>query len=362
MKFSVLVAMTLALLTLSPTQAVSQITKSPSETFPTSLHATRPGKNHYYSMANGGFETLTGVPMATLMCTKCHAPTRPDGTKVDDKTYQPGCLDCHKTPGDKVSDATCIACHSRRGLEYKVSTDVHHAKGLTCTSCHTTREMHGDGKKYESLLSPGAMDAKCENCHTKPVSNAAHEAHGEKLDCKACHTQTAVACNSCHFESVVAGGGRRFFQPMANFLFLVRRDGSDKVHPASMQTLTYKDKSFVVIAPYSAHTIAKQARVCGDCHGNANVQTYAKTGKIAVTTWDAQTSSLKTVTGVVPIPPDWRAALTFDYMTYKGDPTDEKTDPKAWAFLKSGTDMWHMMFARPLTKEQVEKLQQPYSK
>lgn len=364
MKFSsVLVAFGLALSGAVVTPANSQTGKPPSVTFPTSLHAARTGKNYFYGKAHGGFEKLTGVPMSKLPCTECHAPTLADGTKVDPKTYKPDCADCHKTPGDKVADATCLACHSRQGLEMKVSTDAHHAKGLTCMSCHTKREMHGDGKRYASQLSPGAMDAKCENCHAKLVANAAHQAHGAKLDCKACHTQTVVACDSCHFDSQVAGGGRRSFQPpMANFLFLVRREGSGKVHPATMQTLTYQGRSFVVISPYSAHTIAKQARGCGDCHGNANVQSYAKTGRIAVTKWDAQASSFTTATGVIPVPPDWRTALTLDFMTYKGDATDSKTDPKAWTFLKSGADLHQMLFARPLSKEQIEKLKESYEK
>jgi hypothetical protein len=343
--------------------AVSQTGKSPEETFATSLHAARTGKNHFYGKATGGFEKLTGVPMAKLDCTGCHAPTLADGTKVDAKNYQPGCPDCHKTPGDKVADATCLPCHSRQAVEMKVSTDVHRSKGLNCMSCHTKREMHGDGKQYVSQLSPGAMDAKCENCHTKPAVNTAHQAHGDKLDCKACHVQTVIACNNCHFDSQVAGGGRRFFQPpMANFLFLVRREGSGKVHPATMQTLTYQGKSFAVISPYSAHTIAKQARGCGDCHGNANIASYAKTGKIAVTKWDSQASRFNTATGVVPVPPDWRTALTLDFMTYKGDAADPKTDPQAWTFLKSGTDMRQMLFARPLTREQIEKLKKSHEK
>jgi nitrate reductase cytochrome c-type subunit len=362
MRFLRLAAIGLVLISAGVTPAVSQTGKSPADTFATSLHAARTGKHHFYSKETGGFETLTGVPMA-LDCTQCHAPTLADGTKVDAKTYKPGCLDCHKTPGDKVADATCLSCHSRQALEMKVSTDVHHAKGMTCMSCHTKREMHGDGKRYVSQNSPGAMDAKCESCHSKPVANAAHQAHGGKLDCKACHTQSVIACNSCHFDSQVAGGGRRFFQPpMTNFLLLVRREGSGKVHPATMQTLTYKGKSFVVIASYSAHTIAKQARACGDCHGNANVQSYAKTGKIAVTQWDAQASRLSNATGVVPVPPDWRSALMLDFMTYTGNASDPKTDPNAWAFLKSGTDLQQMLFAQPLTKEQMEKLKQNYGK
>lgn len=354
---------TLALLFLGAVPAFAQTGKSPADTFPTSLHATRTGKDHFYSGAHGGFEKLTGVPMGKLPCAACHAPERPDGSKVADTDYQPGCADCHKTPGDKVAESTCLSCHSRQALEMKVSTDVHRSKGMTCMNCHTVREMHGDGKAYASMHSPGAMDAKCETCHAKPAANPAHQAHGDKLACQACHVQTVVACNNCHFDSQVSGGGRRFSgPPMSNFLFLVRRDGSGKVHPATMQTLTYQKKSFVVIAPYSAHTIAKQARTCGDCHGSANVQAYAKTGKIAVTKWDAQASSFTTATGVVPVPPNWRTALTLDFLTYGGNAADPKTDPKAWTFLKHGTDLRQMLFAKPLTREQIEKLERSYGK
>lgn len=44
----------------------------PADDFPSSLHATRAGKNHWYGAANGGFEKWTGVGMGQLGCTERH--------------------------------------------------------------------------------------------------------------------------------------------------------------------------------------------------------------------------------------------------------------------------------------------------
>jgi uncharacterized protein (TIGR03382 family) len=333
---------------------------TPEETFPTSLHKTRPGKQHFYSAKHGGFEQLTGVPMSQLPCLSCHGPAKADGTPIDNATYEPDCADCHKEPGDKVADSTCLGCHQRQGLERKLFTDdVHVAAGLACMSCHSKREMHGDGKSYVSQLANGAMDTTCQNCHASRVQNAAHTTHEKSLDCATCHTKSVISCNNCHFDSQVAGGGRRYYTPaVSGFAFLLRREGSGKVHTATMQTLINQDKTFVVLAPYGAHSVTKKARACGDCHDNANVRAYSGTGQMAVTQWDAGTSKLRSATGVVPVPPDWQTALTFDFVTYTGDAANPVTDPNAWAFAKSGTDLRQMLFAQPLTDEQMEKLKQ----
>jgi hypothetical protein len=351
-------------------------TLTPEETFPTSLHATRPGKQHFYAAEHGGFEALTGVPMSQLPCNSCHAPTKADGTPIDNATYQPDCADCHKEPGDKVADSTCLGCHQRQGLERKLFSDeVHVAAGLTCMSCHSQREMHGDGTSYVSQLQDGAMDTKCENCHEGQQKKIdAHDVHAKSLDCATCHTQSVVSCNNCHFDSQVAGGGRRYYTPaVSGFSFLLRRSGSKdgggggggggkgagnsgKVHTATMQTLIYQGKTFAVLAPYTAHSVTKKARACADCHDSANVRTYSATGKIAVTQWDAAANTLKGTSGVVPVPPDWQTALTMDFVTYTGNPADPVTDPSAWAFARSGTDLRQMMYAQPLTNEQMAKL------
>ncbi|MFA0748231.1 MAG: hypothetical protein ACO2PL_09340 [Armatimonadota bacterium] len=148
---------------------------------------------------------------------------------------------------------------------------------------------------------------------------------------------------------------------MRDFVMLVRRQGVNKVYAATMMALTYKGKSFVAIAPYRAHTIVKEARKCDECHNNAAVQEYKQTGKITVTKWDPAQGKLVNTKGVIPVPPDWKQALQFDFVDYTGDPKSPTTDPTKWVFLKSGADLMQMLYAEPLTPEQMQKLSTPYS-
>ena len=70
--------------------------------------------------------------------------------------------------------------------------DVHFAKGFKCMTCHTKKEMHGDGNSYQSWLDPGATEVKCENCHSPLASNTAHDIHSAKVHCTACHAKTVI--------------------------------------------------------------------------------------------------------------------------------------------------------------------------
>jgi len=90
---------------------------SPEEAFPTSLHGTRRGKATWYSAANGGFEALTNIPITKIGCLNCHPGTKADGSPIDPATYKPDCSDCHKEPGDRVSDQICLKCHRRQASE-----------------------------------------------------------------------------------------------------------------------------------------------------------------------------------------------------------------------------------------------------
>ncbi len=331
--------------------------QGPAQTFPTSLHATREGKRTWYGKENGGFETLTNVPIEKLGCLGCHPGTYADGTKVDPATYTPSCKDCHVQPGDKVKQETCLKCHSRQGLEMKLYSDVHRAKNMECSSCHTSREMHGDGKTYKSWLEPGAMDVACEKCHTTVSTTVSHAIHQKTVDCATCHSQSVVACYNCHLDSAVAvPGTKRFYGPVKDFTFLLNRQGKGKVYSGTIQTLVHGGKTFVALAPFRGHTISKQGRGCAECHNNAVIQEYIKTGKITVSKWDG--SKLVFTSGVIPVPPDWKTALLFDFVNYTGDITKPETDPTKWVFLKSGADLMQMLYGDPLTKEQIEKLKQ----
>ncbi len=87
------------------------------------------------------------------------------------------------------------------------------------------------------------------------------------------------------------------------------------------------------------------------------INEYVQTGKITVTRWDDGTKMLDGPRGVIPIPPDWKEALQFDFVTYIGDLTAPPSrDPSLWRFLKSGPDMVDMPYGEPLTEEQMEAL------
>jgi hypothetical protein len=323
------------------------------------------GKIHFYSAENGGFETLTNVKLdGTVGCMSCHLQTYADGTKVDVATYQPGCKDCHDpNKEDKtVSEAQCLQCHGRQKTEIMKMKlpDVHRDKGLTCTDCHTQKEMHGDGTAYRSMFDPGAMEATCESCHAKIEDNLAHKVHEEAVDCKACHTKTVITCYNCHFESEVEGHTKRPFGGLKNYMLLSRREGIEKVHPATMFVLTYQGKSFYTIAPYMAHNVVKEGRTCEECHANEAIQKIQNGEKIKLTTWDAENRKVKVFQGVIPVPPNWKEVFELDYLTYHGDVAGE-TDPSKWEYLKSETDLSQMLYNQPLTEEQLEKLSTEYS-
>ena len=340
---------------------------TPADTFPTSLHATREGKAHFYNEHNGGFEVLTGVPMSDLPCQACHGSTYADGTEVDAATYQPGCKDCHADPDNPtadVADDTCLGCHSRQKNEQNFFTDVHRDSGMACMSCHSADEMHGDGTAYVSIHeSPSAPT--CEGCHTEGGQGGAIDdttlAHGAihaNLGCSACHVQSVISCYNCHFDTQVAGAGKRFFSPPnQGFKMLVQRDG--KITTATFQSLVYEGQSFYTIAPYYAHSIYRPdpSTVCNDCHASAAAAEYNETGMITVADWDHEAGQLVGPTGVIPIPPDWRTALQFDYLDYTAEDLSAETDPAAWEFLRADTNLNQMLFAEPLTEEQMAAFQ-----
>lgn len=100
--------------TIQPPGPITKPAISPEEAFSTSLHGTRRGKATWYSAANGGFEALTNIPINQVACLNCHPGTKADGSPIDPATYKPDCSDCHKQPGDRVSDQICLKCHRRQ--------------------------------------------------------------------------------------------------------------------------------------------------------------------------------------------------------------------------------------------------------
>ncbi|MHC4415265.1 MAG: cytochrome c3 family protein [Planctomycetota bacterium] len=209
--------------------------------FLSGLHYTRDGKETWYGVANGGFETFTGIPIEDLPCKNCHGPTNADGLPYPDD-YRPGCRDCHQQSiGGTVVKEQCLSCHSRQAYEAMLGfTDAHlHDLEYDCWECHTAGDNHGDGTEYASLLDPRAIDADCEDCHISlSAEHREYDPHCDRLHCTACHTTSVIACYNCHFESLVEGHVKRAKQPIGGYLMLVNREEDGKVYTATFQALT----------------------------------------------------------------------------------------------------------------------------
>jgi hypothetical protein len=347
MRKEVFVAMALAIIVLSG--GVWEANAGPPENvtgkecfFLKSLHFTANGMKYWYSKENGGLETISGIPYSKLGCKNCHVG---------------GCDRCHRTEQGKRLSYTlkasqkqnmCLKCHGREKAMMRINhaaktEDVHVAKGMTCTDCHSKREMHGDGTEYKSLKQPGAMDTRCEKCHDTIKPTDAHTTHEGKLDCKACHIRHVVSCTNCHFDHLVKTGKRKAI-PVHGWLFLMNYKG--KVSSASMQTfLVLPNKTFLMFAPHMSHSIMKKGRQCNDCHGTKTVQKVNKEKKLTLT-W-LEDGKVKNLKGIIPV------AKGVQYECAYQDLRDGK-----WVPVKDPAKpgLQFAAFGEPLTKEQLEAL------
>lgn len=330
----------------------------PETTFPISLHGTRRGKTTFYQAQAGGFEQITGIPIEDLWCQNCHARTRADGTIIEAGHYEPDCLDCHITEGGTVTEDACLKCHGRRRIERSAFEDVHVAAGMTCLDCHTRREMHGDGTGHLSMRAAGAMDVTCEGCHPDPPHSTSHWIHEGRLHCSACHTQAVLTCFNCHFDYNAATGhiGTTASAACTSNVLLLQEEETSLVHAGAMLGLSWNEQTFVLMTPYAGHTIAARGRSCNTCHGNAHVKQYLDDRTVRMTRWDETAGDLRAAEGAVPIPPDYRESLRFDFAKPVIAEDAQGRRRTEWYFLKDRADLMQMMYARPLTAEQWEHL------
>jgi len=131
------------------------------------------------------------------LCLACHNPHSNKNDSFKAKATQSKCLKCHngefigtdylgKFPHDydksyrSPIDKNGYYPNSKDGIDYHfLAQDIHHKKGLTCTSCHNKN----NGKNW--------LKPKCTSCHQN-LSPANHKSYHNNLSCTSCHASWMV--------------------------------------------------------------------------------------------------------------------------------------------------------------------------
>ena len=303
----------------------------PAATLPGSLHGTARGMQWWYEQADGA-GPMFGVAYADTGCGNCHTDT---------------CDDCHANAdgtGGVDEPAVCQTCHSRVVKEGALElTDVHFDSGMTCSDCHTSEEIHGDGTTYNSMLD-GGLQIECQDCHDSvDTSIPEHATHSATFNCDTCHVQSVITCYNCHFQSLLDNHEKKPAAAFKNFALLM--NGPDgKLRLGSYQSVYYDGNGFVAFGPYHGHNITAAGRHCADCHANDRIQEYMDTGEIIMTTWNAGESKVEHTTGLVPFVPD---DFVYQFLDFDGT---------AWSPVTPTDTQYQWKFCTPLDEDQLAKM------
>jgi hypothetical protein len=317
--------------------------------FTDSLHYTGEGMRYWYE-ESGGFYNITKIPYYQLDCKSCHVKSC-DACHFGKK----GAKSVFKVK--KARDMnTCLPCHTREGMTFRFDAernklDVHVAAGMVCATCHGHYDVHGDGRFRSSMRHPKAVRTDCRGCHVDQQVRSpefdpeteSHEAHGDRLDCAACHVRETMACYNCHFDNFLKTGSRKDnFVPLKSWLLLINYEG--KVTSGSVMSLVYRNKKFIAYVPYFTHSVSAEGRQCNDCHLNEAVQKIKSGENVQVVGFkDGQVIPWN---GVVPVLKD-KLDWVFLNRTETGWTPVPTKEPPTVQYAAYGT---------PLTNEQFEKL------
>jgi len=114
-------------------------------------------------------------------------PGHPIKHEITNKITVAQCMRCHNNEGARIGFAYTGKVQARGGLPYQSDGtppeptygvcmlnvgrgDVHFEKGLSCIDCHTSKELHGDGKLYRTMKDEVSIG--CESCHGTPYESA----------------------------------------------------------------------------------------------------------------------------------------------------------------------------------------------
>ncbi len=282
--------------------------------FAETLHATTKGMKYWYQHGIGKY---TGVPYEEMFCSKCHAT----------------CESCHAvrdSNGNVVdfsvkmaaSRDTCFRCHGRQkkayllGLENEKYADVHMVGlGVSCTFCHTSRDVHGMHGDFQYMFDKGGVfDTSCEKCHVDGYAPRPyrfieeHRVHLDDISCSACHSPTVVTCYNCHLsyayeKYVETGTPVKKAIPIIGWMPLVRDARTGKIVPGNFMVIVWTHNGTeavrVDIAQFYPHIVVEKGRTCDDCHGIQVAKELLEKGELRLV-W-VENGTVKHLEGVIPI-------------------------------------------------------------
>lgn len=223
-------------------------------------------------------------------CGDCHVSKPP--YKPQPPTVLGGFLDGHRFVKSPPTEVTCGGCHSGRvaaeftGAYEGFPADVHFAKAkMTCTSCHTAAQMHGDGSAPPNRRAVTTKPS-CLDCHPTAAPGQsrlrAHNIHGTKLACAVCHGGPVRSCFGCHAGEGATSRptlkiGRNTDPNITHVYTLLRHVPTT---PEMIDRLTGLSGTLVNFdrvptwKPATPHTIQRvtaRSRTCDGCHNNPNL-------------------------------------------------------------------------------------------
>ena len=174
----------------------------------TSLHATQGGYTTILEARGADFSNPVLQEAFGNHCAECHVSC--GQCHVSRPAYAGGgLLKGHDFKKVVSITQTCLACHGGRvGPEYQgknegVQGSVHWLKGgMNCFECHNVSQYHGSGDE-KSMRFDGVTSKGCLDCHPESAPGQGdvmqHNLHGDKLDCRVCHSAGAYkSCYNCH--------------------------------------------------------------------------------------------------------------------------------------------------------------------
>lgn len=251
----------------------------------------------FCSLCHVGLESGAHAAGHDSGCAACHFPFNDEGTyeggdtTVNGKRLYSATHALVALPDNRV----CSRCHNRSGriaLSYEglndgnnalvptsaggpgplmigggrnvthITPDIHFARGMDCIDCHTSRDVMGDGRAYESMYDQ--TEVRCEDCHGSPGKPPAFAEIAKENEEAVRESRNYRMRMVPGRKMVLTGKGRKYsnvFLDNGVVFLLGKRSGK-----------LFRSK---VVTGTPAHTVSGHERLeCHSCHSRSVAQCF----------------------------------------------------------------------------------------